>query len=68
MPGIDGDHGARAAAQKTGRLKEGLKKGISGTVETLREFGHGDLEIKNAIMQRYELTAEEAEEYLCEEM
>ena len=49
-------------------LKEGLKKGISGTVETLREFGHGDLDIKNAIMQRYELTAEEAEKYLCEEI
>lgn len=49
-------------------LKEGLKKGISGTVETLREFGHGDLEIKNAIMQRYELTSEEAEKYLCEEI
>mgnify|MGYP001151034351 CR=1 FL=1 len=41
------------------------KKGrIEGTVDTLREFGHGDLEIKNAIMQRYGLSMEEAEEYL----
>lgn len=46
------------------REKEVRKEGIQGTVDVLREFGHGDLEIKNAIMQRYGLTIEEAEEYL----
>ena len=46
-------------------LSEGKEKGrIEGTVDTLREFGHGDLEIKNVIMQRYGLSKEEAEEYL----
>lgn len=41
------------------------KKGrIQGAIDTLRDFGHGDLEIKNAIMQRYGLSMEEAEEYL----
>ena len=44
--------------------KEGRKEGIQGTVDTLREFGHGDLEIKRAIMQRYQLSIEEAGEYL----
>ena len=46
------------------REMKGRKEGIQGTVDTLREFGHGDLEIKKAIMQRYGLSMEEAEEYL----
>ena len=46
--------------------KEGIKEGINGTVDTLRAFGHGDLEIKKAIMQRYALSEEEAEIYLYE--
>ena len=46
-------------------IEKALEKGrIEGTVDTLREFGHGDLEIKNVIMQRYGLSKEEAEEYL----
>ena len=46
-------------------IEKGIEKGrIEGTVDTLREFGHGDLEIKNVIMQRYGLSMEEAEEYL----
>ncbi len=46
-------------------IEKGIEKGrIEGTVDTLREFGHGDLEIKNVIMQRYGLPKEEAEEYL----
>ncbi len=44
--------------------KEGIKEGINGTVDTLRAFGHGDLEIKKAIMQRYALSEKEAEGYL----
>ena len=46
------------------REMKGREEGIRGTVDTLREFGHGDLEIRKAIMQRYALTMEEAEEYL----
>ena len=46
-------------------IEKGIEKGrIEGTVDTLREFGYGDLEIKNVIMQRYGLSKEEAEEYL----
>lgn len=47
-------------------IKTGIKKGIQGTVDTLREFGHGEEEIKKAIMHRYELSEEEAGEYLGE--
>lgn len=47
-----------------GRI-EGRKEGrIEGTVETWREFGRGDAEIKEAIMQKYSLTEKEAESYL----
>lgn len=46
------------------REKEGIKKGIQGTVDTLKEFGHGEPEIKKAIMNRYALSEEEAEGYL----
>ena len=45
-------------------IKRGINEGINGTVDTLRAFGHGDLEIKNAIMQRYALSEEAAEGYL----
>mgnify|MGYP001044686414 CR=1 FL=1 len=45
-------------------IQEGIEEGIQGTVDTLRDFGHGDLEIKSAIMRRYGLSMEEAEEYL----
>ncbi|MCI8615809.1 hypothetical protein [Parablautia intestinalis] len=50
--------------EKKGR-EEGREEGrIEGTVDTLREFGYGDLEIKNIIMQRYGLSMEQAGEYL----
>lgn len=50
--------------RKEGRI-EGRKEGrIEGTVETWREFGRGDAEIKEAIMQKYSLTEKEAESYL----
>lgn len=45
-------------------LKTGLKKGIQVTIDTLREFGHGEEEIKAAIMRKYDITAEEVESYL----
>lgn len=53
--------------EKKGReegIEKGMREGIQGTVDTLREFGHGDMEIKKAIMQRYALTLKEAEKYL----
>lgn len=40
------------------------KKGIQGTVDTLRDFGHEDAEIKKAIIKRYNLSLEETEDYL----
>lgn len=45
---------------------EGLKEGIRGAVEMLRDLGHGDAEIKMSIVRKYGLTSEEAEEYLKE--
>ena len=45
-------------------LKEGLRKGIQVTIDTLREFGHGEEEIKAAIMRKYDISAEEVESYL----
>ena len=45
-------------------VEKGLKKGIRLTIDTLREFGHGDAEIKEAIMRKYEISDEEMEGYL----
>lgn len=45
-------------------IKKGLKKGIQLTIDTLREFGHGDAEIKEAIMRKYDISDEEVEGYL----
>ena len=39
-------------------------KGIQDTVDTLRDFGHKDAEIKTAIIKRYNLSLEEAEDYI----
>lgn len=41
-----------------------MKKGIQDTVDTLRDFGHKDAEIKTAIIKQYDLSLEEAEDYL----
>lgn len=45
-------------------LKEGLKKGIQGTVDVLRDLGHGDIEIRQIIQKKYDLSDEEAAEYI----
>ncbi len=45
-------------------IEKGIKKGIQMTIDTLREFGHGDAEIKTAIVRKYNISAEEVEEYL----
>lgn len=46
------------------REKAVLKKGIQGAVNLLRNVGQGDDMIKAAIMKQYDLTEEEAEEYI----
>lgn len=45
-------------------IKTGLKKGIQGTVDVLRDLKHGDIEIKAIIKGKYDLSEEEAAEYL----
>lgn len=45
-------------------INKGLKKGIQMTIDTLREFGHKDAEIKAAIMRKYDLSDEEFDGYL----
>lgn len=44
--------------------KKGITAGILGTIDTLREFGHTDTDIKPAIMRKYNLSLEEADDYL----
>lgn len=44
--------------------KEGKKEGIQGTVDVLRDLGHGDIEISEIIQKKYGLTDEELAEYI----
>ena len=44
--------------------KKGITAGILGTINTLREFGHTDTDIKPAIMRTYSLSSKEADDYL----
>ncbi len=46
------------------KVKNELRKGIKMTIDTLREFGHGDAEIKEAVMRKYDISDEEVEGYL----
>lgn len=39
------------------------KEGIRGTVDVLKELGHGEAEIKTVIIKKYGLSADEAGEY-----
>ena len=46
-------------------LEKGMEKGIiKGTVDTLRDFGRKDAEIKTIIMKKYSLSEKNADEYL----
>lgn len=45
-------------------LKKESKKGIQMLIDTLREFGHGDAEIKEVILRKYDISEEEVEGYL----
>lgn len=40
------------------------KEGIQGTVDVLKELGHGESEIKTVIIKKYGLSTDEAAEYL----
>ncbi len=53
----------RKEGRKEGRV-EGRKEGIQGAVDTLRDFGHEDAQIKKAIMEKYSLSEAEAEAFL----
>ncbi|MCM1039453.1 MAG: hypothetical protein NC314_11410 [Roseburia sp.] len=44
--------------------KEVKKGGIQMAIDTLREFRHGDAEIKEVIMRKYNISEEEVERYL----
>lgn len=44
-------------------LQKGIQEGLRKTIDTLREFGHNDSEIKEAIIKKYNLSKEEAETY-----
>lgn len=44
--------------------EKGLKRGIQGLVEILRDIGQSDAEIKSIIEKKYGLSSEEADEYL----
>ena len=41
-----------------------MSKGIRGAVTALRACGQGDTAIKKAIMEAYNISASEAEEYI----
>ena len=46
-------------------MEKGMEKGIiKGAVDTLRDFGRRDAEIKTIIMQKYSLTENDASKYL----
>ncbi len=45
-------------------IKTGIKTGIAGAVKMLREMGCEDSKIKTMIMAQFDLTSEEANEYL----
>lgn len=49
---------------KIWRKLQFLLSGIQSTIEILRELGHKDSEIKDAIMGKYSFSSEKAEEYL----
>ena len=44
-------------------LQQGLRQGILKTIDTLRDFGHEDSEIKAVIMKKYGLSAEDMNAY-----
>ncbi|MBR1692049.1 MAG: hypothetical protein IJ711_04665, partial [Lachnospiraceae bacterium] len=45
-------------------MEIGARKGIRGTVTILRSLGHADSEIRAAITAEYDLSPEQAEQYI----
>ena len=45
-------------------MEKGMEKGIQVTIGALRDFGHGDAEIKMALIKNYGLSEAEARTYL----
>ncbi len=45
-------------------LQQGLQQGIQGTVNVLKRCGHGEVEIREIIIEQFNLSVEEAEGYL----
>ena len=45
-------------------IEKGRNEGIQGTVDILKELGHADSEIKDAIMGKYNLSSERADDFL----
>ena len=56
------DDGEKIGIQKGER--KGLKKGIQGTVEILREDGYSDQKILKRITDKYNLSEKQAKKYL----
>lgn len=46
------------------KMKQTEEHGIQCLVDTLRDFGHSDEEIKSAIIKKYHLLEDEIKEYL----
>ena len=44
-------------------IHQGIQQGIRMTIDSLRDFGHDDSDIKSVIMRRYQLSSEEANEF-----
>ena len=61
---IEADIKTRVEEGKKQGKKEGKKEGIQGTVDVLRDLGHGDIEISEIIQKKYGLTNEEVAEYI----
>ncbi len=45
-------------------IQQGIRRGVEGAVELLRDAGWEDARIKAAIMKRYNLAENEAEDYI----
>jgi len=49
-------------------IEKGIEKGIKETVSVMRKYNIPDAEIAQEIQERYDLSREEAEEYLYKEL
>lgn len=47
-------------------IHQGIHQGILTTIDSLRDFGHNDSDIRTTIMRRYHLSSKEADKYFPE--